>query len=328
MSVLRPKHYGIESDGGRVRIGPASVLLGRGPECDIVMPDARVSRHHALFRLVEDGVEVIPFGRQPITVNDVACTTPTALRPGDRVACFEHTFVIVETAAAQAVDADVLWCVERSPGALFRVTENPFRVGGGDDDHLIVVGWPATTLLLHRVGNSLVLEATREGVRCGGELAPGECVRLGGGAKVSHAGLSLRVVALPVDPTRVTAGTMTDDAPSVAELRFLPRGGRLTLRCGARESSVYLADRRCDLMAALLQPPPPFAAGELVPDDALLGRVWSTKTQGRSELNTLVFRTRKDLIKADIDGASLLVREAGGVRFCLAPSAQVRVIGV
>jgi hypothetical protein len=321
-----PMTYWLDSDGGRVLIGPASVLVGRSPDCDIVVSDARMSRHHALFRTTDDGVEVLSFGRQPVTVNGEARVAPTALRTGDRVECVGHTFEIVETSPSQAPDPDVLWGVERSPGALFRITQNPFRVGGAGEDHLIFVGWPPTVLLLHRVGNGLALEAVREGVTSGAALAPGECVHLEAGARIAYGGQTLRVLALPRDPTTVTATTATDDLPTSAELRFMPRGGRLTLRFGARDFSVYLADRRCDLVACLLQPPPPFAPGDVIPDDTLIDRIWSERVQGRVELNTLIFRTRKDLIKADIDGAGLIAREGGGARLRLMPGAAVRVV--
>jgi len=220
----------------------------------------------------------------------------------------------------------VLWGVERSPGALFRISQSPFRVGGAADAHLIIMGWPPTVLFLHRVGNGLSLEAAREGVHSGEDLAPGECIHLATGARIAYGSQSLRVVALPRDPTKVTATSTRDDLPTEAELRFLPRGGRLTLRFGPREFSVYLADRRCDLVACLLQPPAPLAPGDVVPDEALIDRIWPQREQGRVELNTLIFRTRKDLIKAEIDGAALIERAGGGVRLRLAPGAAVDVI--
>lgn len=325
MTATTTKMYWIEHDGGRVAIGHASLLVGRGADCDIVLSDERVSRHHALFRLVEEGVEVIPFGRQPLTLNGAVMTAPTTLRAGDRVACFDRTFELVEVPSV-AAEAEVLWGIERSPGSLFRVSQSPFRVGGSTDDQLHIVGWPAAVLALHRVGATLSLEALREGVFCGAALAPGECVRIQSSARITYAGQLLRVLALPVDPSRVTAATVSDDLPTAAELRFLPRGGRLTLRIGGRERSVYLPDRRCDLIAGLLQPPAPLAPGDLVPDDVVIGRVWANRAQTNIELNTVLFRARQDLIKADIDGTALIVREGGSIRFSLARGATVKVV--
>lgn len=325
MSAPPPPTYWLESDGGRVLIGPASVLVGRSPDCDIVVVDPGASRHHCLFRVTDDGVEVMPFGRQPVSVNGVARSAPTALSAGDRVGCVGLTFVIVQTGPAQSPEADVVWGIERTPGSLYRLTHSPFRVGGADDDHLFMVGWPPTVLVVHCVGNDLSLEAVRPGVTVGSVLDPGACVALRPGARIAYGTHSLRVMALPRDPSKVTDITPQAVAPTQAELRFLPRGGRLTVRYGTRGLSVYLADRRCDLVACLLQPPRPFAPGEIVPDELLTERIWPQQSQGRVELNTLVYRVRKDLIKAGIDGAALIERVGGGVRFCLAPDAAVSV---
>ncbi len=325
MRALPPPTYWLESDGGRVLIGPASVLVGRSPDCDIVIADPGVSRHHCLFRVTDEGTEVMPFGRQPVSVNGVARTVPTALTAGDRVGCAGLTFVIVQTSPVQAPESDVLWGIERTPGSLFRLAQSPFRVGGADDDHLLMVGWPPTVLVLHCVGNELTLEAVREGVTVKSRLEPGECVPLRSGARIAYGTQSLRAMALPRDPSKVTESTPQQVAPTQAELRFLPRGGRLTVGYGARTLSVYLADRRCDLVACLLQPPQPFAPGEVVPDEVLSERIWPQQSQGRVELNTLVYRVRKDLIKAGIDGAALIERVGGGVRFCLASGAAVSV---
>ena len=115
--------------------------------------------------------------------------------------------------------------------------------------------------------------------------------------------------------------------PRLARLEFLPRGGRLTVGYAGWERTLWLADRRCDLVATLLFPPAPYAAGDLIPDEALIPRVWPGGRQGgRVELNTLVFRTRKDLVRADVDGAALLDRYDGGVRFRLADGADVAMV--
>lgn len=325
MAASTQPTYWLESEGGRVFIGPGSVLVGRSHDCDIVVADPRASRHHALFRATDEGVEVLPFGRQPVSVNGTERVTPTPLGAGDRVTFVGLAFVIVQARPSEAPEPDVLWGVERAPGALFRVAHSPFRVGGAADDHLIVVGWPPTVFALHLVGDHLDLEALRPGVTVRAALDVGECVQLQSGSRVSFNGQSVRVVALPRDPTKVTDTSARELEPTGAELQFLPRGGRLTVRYGPRSLTVYLSDRRCDLVACLLQPPHPFKPGDVVPDEVLIDRVWPQQGGGRVELNTLVFRARKDLIKAGIDGAALVSREGGGVRFCLAHGARVTV---
>jgi hypothetical protein len=45
----------ILSDGRRVPLGAKTVKIGRLPDCDIVLSDANVSRHHAEIRRSDDG---------------------------------------------------------------------------------------------------------------------------------------------------------------------------------------------------------------------------------------------------------------------------------
>lgn len=326
MTTNRSAAYWLANEGGRVLITHASVIVGRNPDCDIVLDDARVSRRHALFHAIDEGVEVLPFGAQPVMVNGAAVEGPSRLRDGDRVEFEGHVFTIVEAPAAPPPERDTLWGVERTPGSLFRIAQSPFRVGGAIDDHLHIEAWPATVLMLHRVGDALALEAAREGVHANGPLAIGECVRVESGARVAYGGQSLRLVALPRDPARVTERKRRDELPTWAELQFLPRGGKLSIRFGARTQSVYLSDRRCDLVACLLRPPTPFDPGGLVPDEVLIERIWPHRTHGRVELNTLVFRTRKELIKGEIDGTALIERIGGAVRFRIAPGATTSVV--
>jgi hypothetical protein len=110
-------------------------------------------------------------------------------------------------------------------------------------------------------------------------------------------------------------------------LAFLARGGRLTFDWRGCPRDVYLPERRCDLVAALLQPPAPFAAGDFVPDDVLLPMVWPGRVMSRVDLNTVLHRARQDLARAVVDGGALLARAEGGnaTRFVLARDADILV---
>ena len=94
-----------------------------------------------------------------------------------------------------------------------------------------------------------------------------------------------------------------------------------------RDARKEVERSRRDLVAALLQPPPPFAPGGFVPDDVLLPRIWPGRAMTRVDLNVLIHRTRHDLVRAEIDGATLLDRARGGsaTRFRLAVDARVSV---
>lgn len=71
--------------GIRSQIGERPLILGRLPECDIVLDDARVSRRHAVVQPAGNGVEVCDLGsRHGILVNGTR-TKQALLQEGDRV---------------------------------------------------------------------------------------------------------------------------------------------------------------------------------------------------------------------------------------------------
>ena len=78
-------------------------------------------------------------------------------------------------------------------------------------------------------------------------------------------------------------------------------------------------------MACLLQPPPPFNPGDFIPEEILCRHVWPGEKNGRTELNSLLYRLRQALTEEGIDPAPLFERRGGGLRFCLAPDASVVV---
>ena len=88
--------------------------------------------------------------------------------------------------------------------------------------------------------------------------------------------------------------------------------------------TVYLPDKRCDLMALLLSPPEPLRAGDFVEDEVLLGRIWGKELKARTDVNVLVHRLRKDLERAGLD-ATWVERQKGGgaTRFLLLPGTRV-----
>lgn len=322
-----PRQYWLQGELGRVLIRHGGLLLGRSTDCEIVLADARVSRHQALVRPVDDGVELLVLGRAPVRVNDAAVQAVATLRDGDGLAICGSAFRVVSTAAARVAPAECVWGVEPGAGALYRITESPFTVGGDERDDLHVPSWPPATLTLTVVQRALVMETGPAGVDCDGPLQAAAVVPVRTGARVRFMERELRLVSVSVGDEAATAPESGPALPRLARLEFLPRGGRLTVGYAGWERTLWLADRRCDLVATLLFPPAPYAAGDLIPDEALIPRVWPGGRQGgRVELNTLVFRTRKDLVRADVDGAALLDRYDGGVRFRLADGADVAMV--
>lgn len=316
--------YWLDGPDGRILIRRGSLLLGRSPDCDVVLPDALVSRHHAVLRLDERGVEAVLLGRAPLSVNGAAVGASVVLREGDELSICGRSFRLLTTDAPPEPEPEIAWAITRRGAVHHRVKGDTFTVGGSGGDDLFVDGWPAAALSFFRAQRGLTLQASVAGVSCGDELAEGEVRAVLPGATVSFRGESVQVLALARDASAVTAPMIAPELPITARLLFLPKGGRLTLEFARAERTVWLPDRRCDLVAVLLKPPAPYGSGDSLPDDTLIPRVWPGGA-GRTELNTLIFRARKDLLKADLDGGALLERTPGAVRFRLAERAAVTV---
>jgi FHA domain len=70
----------------RVTAFTDGTLIGRGPQCQIVLHDATVSKHHAVLRI--DGSRVLVEDLQSTNgtlVNGRVIDGPTAIEPGDRI---------------------------------------------------------------------------------------------------------------------------------------------------------------------------------------------------------------------------------------------------
>jgi hypothetical protein len=323
--ALLTKYYWLDAADGRVMIGAWAVLIGRSRDCNIVLEAEEISRHHVLIRLGEKGPELLPLGREPVRVNDAECRALTPLHAGDRIEVGEWTFVMGEGETEEAPHADgTAWFLERRTGLLHLIAGPLFRVGGGVADDLIVEGWEPAVLSLEAGGDAPVLTALRPGVHCGRALAEGESVTLANDATITY-----RAEVLGVRAKRAPAGETRRAKPPrfavVALLEFLPCGGQLTIEIGRQLHTTELSERRCDLVACLLQPPAPYRPGDFIPDEVLCARVWPGEEGGRRELNNLLYRLRQSLGEEGIDPEPLFERRGGGLRFCLAPRARVIV---
>ena len=95
------------------------------------------------------------------------------------------------------------------------------------------------------------------------------------------------------------------------------------MEIGGRLHTTLLSDRRCDLVACLLQPPAPLSAGDFIREDTLCQRILPGEKNGRTELNSLLYRLRQSLAEEGIKTVALFERRSGGLRSCLAPGARV-----
>jgi len=323
-------------DGSGRRVEPSGCLLGRAADCDVVLVSEDASRRQALVYLGAEGPYVVAMGRAPTLLDGVNVDTSRPCASGSKVDVPGLSCTLVAEPLTERED-EPSWVIERIGGAFFGVGERPLTIGGAADDGLRIAGRPPHALTFRVIGERLVVEFGAEGTVDGRTVAsgaveglrPGSRVGVGDPADADHS-IALRVIdggrAHDVT-TQGTGARPVDMHVTAITLDFLPHGGRLRLVSGGHERSLYLADRRCDLVALLLQPPAPLRPGEFVPDDVLLPRVWPGKPADRTAINVLVHRLRRDLVRAGIDGVALVERSTGGggTRLVLARGATVEV---
>lgn len=314
----------VVENGPSRRVGTNGILIGRQGDCDIVATDPQVSRRHALVRLTSDGAEVVPLGRAPIELNGKEHAAPSALADGDvlRIPGLElHLEISIPPPQR---DAPAAFLLERNANS-FRISHTPFTLGSGDTDDLIIKAWPASALVFHLAqGELFVLVREGEATRSGQPLPADTLEPLAVGDTVAYRGDTFAIAAAPgrVATTAVGSASLL---PTKVEIEMLPRGGRVLFTVGGREHAVYLADRRFDLLVALLRPTG-YQPGEFIPDDTVRAIVWPRKPEvSRQEINMLISRCRKDLVDVGLAGPRLLERApgGGGTRIALAPNAVV-----
>jgi hypothetical protein len=299
----------------RRRVDAGGILVGRSPRCDLVLRDPKASRSQALVYLDGDEPRLLVLGRGRTRLNGNAAERETRLGAGDRISLPGLELDLVASDDAGEARDGQAWVLDRPGGGLFGVSHGPFVIGGHASDDLHLAGWPDHALTLHPTQGRLHL-ATQVALAVDGvAIDAGGLVALAPGSAIVHGGHTLRVVAggqLAEGSTLVTDSDGGAALPERIELEFLPRGGRLRLHTPGGECCVYLPGQRCDLMALLLRPPDPYRRGEVLDDELLLARVWPHQMRTRVDLNTLIYRLRRDLVRAGIDPTALIVRAPGG----------------
>ena len=309
------------------RVGPAGILIGRQRDCDIVVDDASVSRRYAQVRLTPGGAEIVPLGRSPVDVNGTPTLRPRALADGDELRIPGLTLTVVLRADRDDAGSPTGYLLERAGGGNFGIVASPFAIGGGTDDDLIIAAWPARALELHLAQGELFVQSATPGMTIGDRaLESGELIAIAPGDLVTFRDETFTVRYF--GGAGATTQVRRADLPSRVVIEMLPRGGRIVFTASDGDHEVILADRRLDLMIALLRPAAGHAAGDFIPDDALRAVVWPRNPSvSRPEINTLISRCRRDLVEAGLAGPRLIERapNGGATRIVLAPNAVIEL---
>jgi hypothetical protein len=305
-----------DESGVRVPVRAEGLLIGRDPACSIVVDAPEVSRRHALVVHEPSGLRFIVFTPRAATLNGRDAPAESQLATGDVIGVGAMRFEVLTSDEEEPMTA---WTLDVG-GRGYRVRSTPFVVGGGEGDDLIVPGLAPAALTLHATGRDLVLATDHPATVAG--VSVDRLCSVRDRDRIALGPVSMKVRRTTGDD----ATTLGERHPTRAVLRLLPNGGLLELRSGT-EKGVWLPDRRCDLVAALLAPQAPASGGDLIPDATLIARVWPGETATRAELATLVHRVRHTLTLAGFDGPSIVERsQQGSTRFRLAPGATVEVV--
>jgi len=306
MKKLHPPCWLTHDELGRLRVGESGLLIGRSLDCDLVLPDPRTSRHHALVREGPSGPILIPLGRNPLGLNDSRVTQVMPLQHGDRVQFPDCTLAVeLHTSTRPTGRA---WLMMRERGTLIAAVRGSLRLGGALEDDLVIPGWPPGAARLDVVGRSLLATFNAPGqldhephpadavvqVISNNMLAFGEeRVRLLLQREHSHSTVLVSEAEQeePLDTIRLTSGP--------------GKGARLVLRFDEREVSLELSELRARLVTALAR-----AGGEPVRDEPLMAQVFPPSQRRNSrDLALLIHRLRTVLVQAEVDPYRLIGRE-------------------
>lgn len=314
-------------DGLRRRVGTQGLLIGREPGSDVLITDPSVSRRHALIRIGSDGAELVPLGRLPVMYNGQPCERAQPLVDGDKIGVADQEFTVqLELPPPDAKKAS--YRLVRGDSS-FAISHTPFVLGSGASDDLILDAWPETALRFHVAQRELFVEVVEgDATRNGEPIEPGSLEAIDVGDRIDYLGETFEI-AQSGDRAHTTITGSINALPSKVLVEMLPRGGRVVFAMPTGDHTVYLADRRLDLIMALVKPPQGFAPGDFIPDDVLRPIVWPRNPNViRSEINVHITRCRRDLLAAGLPGPRLLQRSptGGATRLALAPGCEVTFV--
>ncbi|MBP6840914.1 MAG: FHA domain-containing protein [Kofleriaceae bacterium] len=302
--------YAVTDDGTARRISGLGLVIGRAPSCDLVLAEPEISRRHVLLQFgMGEQLDIVPLPGARTLVNGVVVERATAARDGDQLMLPGGVRVRLMAGPGAGPTDERVWLLDLG-GRRLRLRGEPLSLGGDDED-VVIDGWPAGAARLTWPGATPALAALVDGLHHNDvALAVGACVALADGDRLVLAARTVTVVTddRQPEPTRREAGPVT-----ALHLDMRPTGGDLTVHTAAGPQRVVLAERRFALAFVLLRPPAPYQPGEFIPDEVVVSAVWPRGSSAdRGDLNQLVFRLRADLKAAGLLGLDLVERYAKG----------------
>ena len=313
--------------GTSVAVPPRGLILGRRPDCDVVLASGRASQVQAIITPTLDGLELLSLGRNPTRVDGNPVTGRTLLQHKSTVQVPGASFE-VELSKTTFWSAQV-WTVQLPDDHQYALRRLPYRMGNSRSDHLRIDGWPASAIEFHAADGGMAIEFLSPGQLNGIPMDEGAIEMAREDDQIAFNDTVVRVGAVGGDARETTVLLGHDGVESIT-FTFLPTGARLDVRFTGDDTSrqVVLSELRARLLAALLQPPSGYDPGDLVPDEILIPAIWSSHSgRTRVDVNVLIYRTRRFLLKSGLNPDRLISRArlGGSTRVLLVPGAQVVV---
>ncbi len=325
----RPGVWLVRDTGARLRVPMRGLILGRREDSDIVLDDPRASFHHALLVPTLRGLELIALGRNPTRVDGRRVERQAIVRHGQSIELPGALFMVHAPFERRVPRSNPAWVLTHPDGNSYGIRQLPYSVGGAAEDDMAIDGWPPGVLCFYGVQGGMAVEVNAPVLLNDDQLEAG-AVEVVDSADVFTLGRkSITIKDAAPESGESTALRPRSPHPVEVTFEFLPNGGRLHLAfADGDRMSVQLPELRARLIATLLGPSGGYDPGEFVPDDVLLTSIWpGNASRGRTDLNVLIHRTRKSLMKAGINPSAVLARARQGraTAFQLAPGAKVEV---
>jgi len=316
----------VAKSGVRRRVGADGLLIGRASSCDIILVDDFVSSQHALIRQTTAGYELHSLGRNPTLLNDEEIDQVVLVESGDTIELPGSRFTFLIDAESRPESDAWHVCLGRDR---YRVPQAPFGVGGARHDDLHISELPPGALTFFTAGDALLVEASEAGFSIdGAPLAPDEIRAVAHGQTITWGPVHLLVEAAAADARHATTHMGGLAVLRRVRFKYLPSGGEIEVEIGRETVRCRLSELRCRLVVVLLDPPAPFSAGEFVADEVLIPKVWPRQPErSHYDLNTLVHRLRKDLLRVGLDPTRLIerARAGGGTRFQVHSGTKIEI---
>ncbi len=141
-----------------VTLGNRPIHIGRGPTCDMILPDTSISWQHAVVWLEKDGIWVRALGSSNGTwIGQQRIYGPTQLKDRDllRLGFTTHVRVSADYTVAHLVSLAI---EDTVTGIRFPITQDRFIIGSGKESHLRLTTGPerVATIQIHQGGEVML----------------------------------------------------------------------------------------------------------------------------------------------------------------------------